>query len=420
MNNNVFIGHGSEKKQKLNPFRAFFHWIFLFCFLFEFPMFGFITSRRLCAVYAICTIFIKSKPTKSLFRSLKVTKILLASFLFMFCICICAINYIGIEMVDSNIYYEIQHFFWQIIYIVIGAFFCVVEFRDLQYFSKLYLSIMFLQSVVTYIAVINKPFRLFIYDNFYFGDNRFESTIQWGTRVMGINLHASLGSIILFTGCALLIYLRLTEKISVSKFVIEYMIILLATFFIGRTGFYLELVFLVLYFLVEKNLIKKFVYFVIGGALALFFLQGILSQISPTISNILITWVSELFNSETRFNTIGMLAQMEVPRFSQEMIFGTNVTLGITPLGQKMGSDSGYAKVYCAIGIVGAICYYLSYLNIFLATKMKGNKITKIFLVGLIAVAFVVEYKEPYFQKYVYAFFVFTLLLFNSREEYSK
>ena len=394
-----------------------FHWFLIFGFLFEFPMFGPITSRRLCSLYAICILLIKSKATKRSFKLLKQRNMLCACFLMSFSFCICAINFIGVQRIETNQYFEVYYFFYEIIYILIWAVFCVIEFKDILYFSKIYISIMLLQSVVTYMAVFHEPFRLFIYENFYYGDDRFESTIQWGTRIMGINLYGSIGSIILFTGCALLMYLRLTRKLSMNKFAIGYMAILLASFFIGRTGFYLILAFLVLYFLLERDLIKKFVSFIVAGIGAIVVLQGILLQISPTIANIIFSWAMELFNSETRFNTFEAIALMDVPHFSSEMIFGTNVTLGRTPLGQRMGSDSGYARLYCALGIVGAICYYGAFLSTFLSARIKGSKVIKIFLYALIIVAFVIEYKEPYFLKYNYAFFVLTVLLFNAKEE---
>lgn len=417
MNTNVVKENGKIDKGMKDIIMFCFHWFLMFGFLFEFPMFGPITSRRLCLVYAICILLVKSKATKRVFRSLNQRCILCAIYLLLFCSCICVINYIGVDRIETNSYYEVHYFFYQIVYILLWAIFCVIEFKDIQYFSKIYISIMILQSIVTYIAALNSSFRLFIYDNFYFGDARFESTIQWGTRVMGISLYGSLGSIILFTGCALLMYLRLTRKLSMNKFVVGYLAILMAAFFIGRTGFYLALAFLVLYFLLEQDFIKKFVTFTAIGILAIVVLQGMLSQISPAIADRILSWAMELFNSETRYDTIDILASMDIPHFSMEMIFGTNVTYGKTPMGQEMRSDSGYAKLYCAIGIVGAICYYASYLNIFLSTRMKGSRSIKLFLIALIAVAFVIEYKEPYFQKYIYAFWVFVILLFNSKKE---
>ncbi|MBQ2901200.1 MAG: hypothetical protein IJE49_05075 [Agathobacter sp.] len=394
-----------------------FHWFILFGFIFELPIWGFITSRRLCTVYAICILFIKSKATKRVLQLFKKSNLLYAAILFAFCSSICAINNIGLERIETNIYYEVHYFLFQILYIVVWGIFCVVEFKDVMYFAKIFVSIMIFQSLIAYIALVNKPFRMFVYNNLYFSATDFSSMIEWGTRVVGIDLAGSLGSVILFTGCAVLLYVRLTERISVNQFIISYMIILVASFFIGRTGFYLSLAFLLLYFFLEKNFIKKMVSFVVIGILAIIVLQALLSQVSPDIAKLLVSWATELFNANTRFDTFDAIAEMEVPKFSQEMIFGTNVYRGRTPLGQIMDSDSGYAKLYCSIGVIGAICYYLSYVILFFSIKIKRKKVIKWFFMALIAVAFVIEYKEPYFHKYIYAFSTMTLLLFNAAEE---
>ena len=388
--------------------------IIIFGFVFEMPILNIITTRRISCLYIILSLLRKNiRNNKALLR-LKVTvdyELLLSVLGLFICFIICVLNDVVYVHHLENIYFKPHYFVYIFLYIIVFAFWCKEVFADAVEFSKVYMPIMLLQSFVVLIGAISKPFRLLIYNLFYFGDERFETTIQIGTRVGGISLYGATGSMIMCTACILLIYLMINNQIKAQKFYVFYTIITGATAFVGRTGFYIELGLIVLYAIMSNN-IKNVVLTSISLALSLVIIELILSVLNPNVSKSIKNWIGEIFHKETRFNTISALLNMKVPPISGEMIFGTNVTVGITPGGAIMGSDSGYARTYCAIGIVGAIIYYSSFCCLFSygMSKVSGIR-NKHYFLFVVLISFIIEIKEPFFRQYIVAWMTLTLML---------
>lgn len=402
-----------------NIFSLIFGTIVLFSVLFEFPLIGVVTSRKLCLIACLVYLFFNFNRCKEVFSNVSSTKVLLFISCLFVCFLISLWNSVSIITPGNNVYVEPYYYLQVIIYVLVFSNSFVLLFRDVKCFAFSYIAIMLFEAIVVFIAAGDSSFRLMLYDNFYVGDDRFDSTIMWGTRIIGVFLHSSTGSIILAIACILLIYLRLCKAISIVPFIAFYATIVAATFLIGRTGFYLELALFVLYLLMEKRVSSKVV-ILAGVVVALVFvINGVLSGLNSTISNLIFSWATELFNEETRSNTISNLASMSIPSFSSELIFGTNISLGTLPNGELMTSDSGYAKTYCEIGVVGFAFFYVGLAFLLTSTRFKLMNRKGIFIYVLLLVAFILEIKEPYFLKYVYLIAVFTLLLFNSKENMS-
>lgn len=390
--------------------------IVLFSALFEFPLIGALTSRKLCLAACLIYLFFKRKGCKEIFDNINKARVSIFLACLLICFFISLWNSVSISSFGNNVYIEPYYYLQVIVYTLVFSTSFVLLFRNVKYFAYSYIAIMLFESVVVFIAASDSSFRLMLYDNFYVGDDRFDSTIMWGTRIIGVFLHSSTGSIILAIACILLIYLRFNKSMSVMPFIVFYAIITSATFLIGRTGFYLELALFVLYLFMEKRVSSK-VIILIGVAIVLFFvINGVLSGLNSNISNLIFNWATELFNEETRTNTISNLASMSIPPFSLELIFGTNISLGTLPNGELMTSDSGYAKTYCEIGIVGFVFFYVGLSALLTSFKFKFLSRRGIFISVILLVAFILEIKEPYFLKYVYLIAIFTLLLFVSSE----
>ena len=73
-------------------------------------------------------------------------------------------------------------------------------------------------------------------------------------------------------------------------------------------------------------------------------------------------------------------------------------------------TDSGLLMTLMANGIVGFICYYLAMLNLLLLPKMKIIFKERLFFLLLISISFFIEFKEAFFLKYIYAWFVLTIM----------
>lgn len=396
-----------------------YNFVLLFFYVFEMPIVGIITTRRL-AIFLMCVALMGHRhryTLKLLWNNLYRTRFIFSVIGLLFCMIISMINNIGLIKNSSTVYFEPIYIIYLLLYVIIAAFYVITEFKTIEEFSKLYISIMIFQSIIVYISVVNYTFRMYIYNHFYFDDDRFATSVEWGTRIMGVNLYASTGSLILFTACILLVYLILQKKISNYLFTFLYIVIMGATLFVGRTGFYLEIVTLIAYIFLSKRLSKSIFNLILITILSVLVVRYVLSNINTTIAEMILNWAGELFNANTRYNTLSILRAMEIPKFSSEMIFGTNVTLGRTPGGAYMGSDSGYAKIYCAIGIIGLVIYYMSILGVYRSIPMKKQDIkNRIYLILLVFIAFLIEYKEPYFLRYIYAWAVLIIYLYRIKE----
>lgn len=391
----------------------------LFSALFEFNIVGPITSRKLCVAWCFFYLFIHWRDVRMVLNRSTKRDVALFIGMLLCCVLISMSNDAAYVHVYGSTYAEPHYYLWIILYALVFPCYFSIACKTFREFCAFYICIMLFESFAVFAAAVSSEVRFFFYDNFYVGDARFDSTIYWGTRVIGIYLHSSTGSIIMALSCALLVVLALREEIKPPAFFFGYGIIAAATFLVGRTGFLLEVAVLLLFLLLERGVSKKLLMFV--GLLVVGFGVGsfVLSAISPGIARNIVNWAIEFFNPETRTETWDILTSMKVPDFSPELIFGTNVTLGMLPNGDIMGSDSGYAKTYCAIGIIGFFLYYSSFVALFRAWKIKDGMRVKLFMFVLACASFVVEIKEPYFQKYVLVIVFVTISMFLSQESIS-
>jgi hypothetical protein len=278
---------------------------------------------------------------------------------------------------------------------------------------------MIFQSIVVFASALNLSFRVFLFNNTL--ADQYEAdmimAVLNGTRICGIQLMASAGSLMLCTGCVLLVYLIINKRISNGCFFINFGMIALATMLIGRTGFYVEIALMLVYFIGYKSP-KKYIS-IIAGALVLFLvLVYAASRLDTWVIAYYKRWIGEIFYSERVQQTLDWIGASNIPEFSKEMLFGTNVMKGILPTGFIMQSDSGYARMYCAVGIVGCILYYGSFFIMFtsIAWKIKEKK-NKLYYLLCVLFTFAIEYKEPFFMKYFFPFTVLALGMFIVLQE---
>lgn len=407
----------AERIRDINVFsllRIAVNTIVLFFVLFEFPLVGPLTSRKLAALFCALFLIINFKKNNEVISQCVKRRYIGFFALMIACALIAQWNEIGIFKLSSNVYIEPYYYIWIIVYYLIFPLYFCISYKNIKEFAISYIAIMLLQSMVVFSAAANTSFRLFIYENFSTSDGRFDSTVYWGTRIVGIYLDSSFGSITMSLACILLVYLRLDGKISRIPFIFLFVVILAATFFVGRTGLYLEIVILLAYLLLEREFSTKVLIGICVVVGCLVALSTVLSNVNGEISKLIVGWATELFNEDTRTNTIDILTSMDVPPFSSQMILGTNVILGVLPDGSPMTSDSGYARAYSCIGVVGFALYYFGMLLLLRSWVPKPSRPARIFIALLILIAFVIEIKEPYFMKYNYTIVVMVIVIFAS------
>ena len=119
-----------------------------------------------------------------------------------------------------------------------------------------------------------------------------------------------------------------------------------------------------------------------------------------------LNWAFSIFTGED--NTLSNLSGMGVPSLGVDtLLFGYGV-VKLAAGGNASGSDMGYIQVYYLMGMSMALMFY-SILAFYLF-RYWHNAGRNSLLALLILPLFLVEMKEPFIFKYMYCFFIFTVL----------
>lgn len=399
-------------------FNYLFHLLVIFGFLFEIPLVGPLTTRRISCFIAIISLLFKRKELKKLFATLDIRKFKKSVANFIICMLLTLICSIGVEQNYMSSYLEPWYFFNLLLYVPLFAIYSVLEFRSVKEYLYVYIGCFLIQTIVVYYATIDSSFRLLIYELFYSGDNRFERYIENGTRVMGIALHSSTGSIICSTSIVLLTFCYIKKYINNIAFWVLSVLFISMTLFIGRAGMLVELICLVYAIIFGKNGNKIVIITLasIGAFIVGFIILSLLSSSDSNAGDYLVEWMTDAFTSEGRQETLNNINRT-LPPISLEFIFGTTVMTGRTPSGTTFDSDSGFVMMYSSLGIIGSILYYMANLNLYKVARIYNNnvEIYRYFLL-LIILSFAIEYKEPFMLKYVFSYMIVVLALFSAKE----
>lgn len=404
----------------LIKFSHIYHIIVLFGFLFEIPLMGPLTTRRISLLLALISLLINYKATREVTNLFK-TKFLRKSLFFYtisFFIAFFNIFLLPEGNYDAS-YFEPWYILYIILYVVLFSIYTVQEFKEIKYFGYILFSCFFIQAIIVYTAVLYAPVRLVVLHLFNSGfEDQYASVVENGSRIMGIGLAFSTGSIICSILGVFLTYMVIKNQLSFVRFLFFYAILASLTVFIGRTGVAVEL--LCLFFI----LIKRPHFFFKYSIVLVLVLLGLVHVISNTLLNsdiangdMFIEWMTALFSKEGRGKTLEGIHQT-MPVFSYRFIMGTGVMQGQLPQGDYMYSDCGYVMIYSALGIIGAITYYLANLNLYRSVlRNVRDRLPRLFIIFLILIAFVIEYKEPFMQKYVFSYIILTIGLFQLKSQ---
>lgn len=397
--------------------RFLFNLFIVFGYLFEFELVGPLTTRRLSFLLAALFLLYHKKEVKRLLISVKCGNMKTSVMLFSLCGFLLLINKSGTSS-PYNEYFEIHYLLYILLYILVFAIYVVTAFKDAYDFFKVYISVFFIQACAVFLSATNDAIRIFLF-MMTVGDERFERTIENGSRIVGIGLHSSTGSIICSTACVLIGYLKLNNSINNLFFMCSYLLITMITLFIGRTGVLVEvgvLFFVMLYSGQFKRLIP---YILVLIVIVPFLVLNILDEIG--VGEVLLEWMTEIFDSDKRGTVVENIFQ-EMPNFlSSEYFLGTGVIRGKTLSGDNIQVDSGFVNIYTSLGVIGFVSYYLAFIKMYSMPVWNTicSKIRNYFLF-LILCSFCIEFKEPYMMKYAFPWMIVTLILFETKKTFIK
>lgn len=276
-----------------------------------------------------------------------------------------------------------------------------------------YLLAMLMQSFFVFYSIIQPDFRLWINETLVNSGN-----IDFGTEVRfsgfsngggsNLSLQLSIGSI-----AALCLFAQYEKPWVKINMIFSTIIITIATIFVGRTGLYICLLTCVSFFCISKQGLR-IVSSVCITALIIFFLvphMNFIAQIDSLYNLKLertLEWAFDFLftgQSSTANALISNLSETKSLNLT-DFIFGSGRIT--TPDGTNYSQhDSGYLHSLYAMGFPLSLLFYLALSWIFFDNlKIVTGKL-KIIGLGIVALVFLAECKEPYIFKYTLPFFTF-------------
>ena len=127
-----------------------------------------------------------------------------------------------------------------------------------------------------------------------------------------------------------------------------------------------------------------------------------------------VDWIREGFSFRSN-STVEQLKEMYVPPLSFKTLLGTGRVISENGLTNASLNDSGYVQTYFSLGLFMSVLFYVSFLFLSFYRWLLGER--NIFILFLLVILFLIEYKEPFIFKYAFPCFLTTILLFNYKHE---
>jgi len=378
-----------------------------------------LTTRRASFLVGLIYIIRNKEIAKYLYnKCISDRKITIFIILILFCTVLSMVNVTFANYSPSVQYIDWYGYIYFFLYLFIFGMFCVIAYGDSKKFMLSWSSVMVIQSIIILYSLTNPALREFLYNYCYTGDDRLEKQMESGTRLMGIGIHSSMGSMVMATACIMLIYLKIRKSISNYLFIIYYLLIFAATLFVGRTGMLVELFALFAFIFLDKNFKRNIVIFSILSFVLVALVSVLLSSLDEAVAESLYGWFTLTSEHGGVEGTVSGIARKGWPPFHSDLVFGTGIYVGYQYNGVIYDPDSGLMKMYIAIGVVGFICYYLAMYYLLSSPNHKYSKVSSRYFLILFIIAYSIEYKEPYFWYYLFPWAIFTIRLFDSYEAY--
>lgn len=306
-----------------------------------------------------------------------------------------------------------------IIYSLVGSVLVAHFFKSMNEFIYAIILAMIFQSIIVFSQFSFESIRVFMESTF---ENSGNIAYTRTDRANGLGAEGAYLSLLLSTGlffCSYFIIIR--SKIEL-KYILPYLIILLATMLTGRTGLYIGLSISlgIGAYLLFKGFGRYLIKIVPIIILAFFTLSFFSERVGIDQERIdgISQWATNLFDEGLDERSVNHFMNMDIPSISNEMLLGTGVYRGITSNNTSIQHDSGYIQMYTGLGLIFSVIFYLS-LFVFLLMLLKdveGKKL-KLFLGIYIILIFIVEVKEPFIFKYMpVSIIISSILLARSKQ----
>lgn len=277
-------------------------------------------------------------------------------------------------------------------------------FNSVEEFIRCQWRVTLLQSAIVFIGRLIRPVRMFVFENFAYGDGRLEEGVYNGVRSVGIDLAGAAGSVVLFAGliCGIYLFYQTRDRKKKNNIIIGFMLIIAANLFMGRTGLYFSVIALGIVFIDAICKLDRSALRLVAGSIII--LAGCLIYVffAPNTWGLRtwIRWVTEIGDLFGKERTISAILNMNIPPLTMETLFGTGLYSGMTKMGVSFSHDAGYIRTYTSIGLIGCGFYYGSIYGFYLLmiNKVKSSKKKRIYLFFLLAIA-IAEMKEPFMAK---------------------
>lgn len=398
--------------------KEFIQFIVLFGIEFNVPIIAFITMRKFVFLYLFILFLVKNGIKFSLRRDIVLATIMMAG-LFVYTAELLNIRFGAMDVVPTGAY-GVNNLLILILNMIIIPILLLKVFPNITEFVRCQWRVILFQSAIVLVGRFFLPIRMFVFNNFAYGDGRLENGVLSGIRSVGFDLTGAVGSMVLFTGviCGIYLFCQTNSNQEKNKIIVGWMLIIGAQLFMGRTGLYFSIIALFLVVLdgimrFDKS-IRKIVFG--GSAIILAILIYVSVAQDSNELRVWVWWITEIGDLLGESRTIDVIGNMEYPELSIETFFGTGLTNGVTQSGIVVDNDSGYIQTYTSIGLLGCVLYYGIIYGLYgsMIRKVRISKKRCIYWMFFLAII-IGEMKEPFLRKSILTVILSCMLMLEMK-----
>lgn len=306
---------------------------------------------------------------------------------------------------------------WFLIYTLMATFlYARMSEYNIRSAMSYYMVAIIIQAFFVFNTVVDPDFRDWVEHVLVMGGN---VDFSEGVRFSGFtNSGAASVALQLGLGVAAALVLFSQSRSNFSRIVLLFsaIVISISTVFVGRTGLYVSLLFLLAFIPISgRSMIVPFtLIFIMGFAVA--YIYSFSSggfEVASGGANLdrTFNWAFDVFifgesdSANSLASTLSNVRELSV----SELLIGSGRVINHDGSNYS-GHDSGYIHSLYSLGLPLSLLFYATILYIFLRHLRKLSGRLKYIGVMLVLLVFLLEIKEPFIFKYTLPFFVFVFL----------
>ncbi|MAD96965.1 MAG: hypothetical protein CMB99_06520 [Flavobacteriaceae bacterium] len=314
------------------------------------------------------------------------------------------------QSIFSDDFTQVSRIAFFMIYSLMASFLMYIRINNLEKLLTLFLLAFSFQSVVLLYSFFRPSFKLTL-----------DSLIVYGGNFTAENLYRAFG-FSSATGAALSVIQGLAVGVGLIKLhmfpkrkfltITAIIICFISTFFVGRTGIIVSIIFAGYFFVISFKLRLIFKY-AIMTIIALFSFSVIINQIENRLNTIegfsteyFSKWIAEGFDLKDNKTVNALAKDQRIPELNFDTFFIGTGTITKDGLNTS-GHDSGFIQTYYSMGLFFTFVFYFA-LILFIYYKFRDYKKSLVFL--FIFLILLLEFKEPMVFKYTEIFVLFSIL----------